>query len=86
MEITLKADDLRRADAALVGVLAGDLNRALDRLRAGVGEEGPSGETRFAQSPGKAHHRLAVEEVGNMDQATGLLPDGLDHGRIAVPN
>ena len=84
MEVALEADDLRRLDPAPVGVLAGDLDRALVGLGAGVGEEDPAAEARLGEALGEAHHRLGVEEVGDVHQAAGLLAHGLDHGGVAV--
>ena len=48
-----RADDLRRLDAAAVGVLAGELDRALVRLGPGVGEEDPAAEARLGQALGE---------------------------------
>ena len=53
MEVALEADDLRALDAAPVGVLAGDLDRALVGLGPRVGEEDPArpGSTPRAARP-----------------------------------
>ena len=84
VEVALEADDLGRGDAAPVGVLAGDLDRALVRLGARVGEEDAAAEARLREPLGEPHHRLGVEEVRGVHQAPGLLAHRLDHLGVAV--
>ena len=84
VEVALEADDLRRRDAAAVGVLAGDLDRALVGLGAGVGEEDAAAEARLREPLRQARHRLGVEEVGDVHQPRRLLLHRRDHGRVAV--
>src|SRR6476619_6326800 len=67
-------------------MLAGQLDRALVRLCPGVGEEDAAADARLAEPLRQSHHRLGVEEVRRMHQAAGLLANGLDHLRMAVPD
>src|SRR5260221_8754815 len=84
MEVALEADDLRALDAATVRVLAGGLERALVGLGPRVGEEDPPSQARLREPLPQPHHRLGVEEVGDVHQLSGLLAHSLDHGRVAV--
>jgi hypothetical protein len=84
MKVALEADDLGRGDPAPVGVLAGDLDRALVGLGARVGEEDAPAQARLREPLGEPRHRLGVEEVRDVDQPPRLLAHGGDYVRVAV--
>jgi hypothetical protein len=64
---------LEHDDPSPAVVLARELDRALDRLGAGVREEGLAAQRELRQPLGQAHRRLGVEEVAHVREPLGLL-------------
>jgi hypothetical protein len=75
---------LHHHELAAAPPLAGELQRTLDRLGAGVAQEDAPAERQGGQPLGEPHPRLGVEEVPHVHQPAGLLPHSLDHLRVAV--
>ena len=85
MEAAVEHDDLGRGDAADVGVLARELDRAFVRLGAGVGEEDLAADTCLRQGLAKPQRRPGVVEVRGASEARRLLGDRRDDPRVAMP-
>ena len=66
--------------------LARQLDRALDRLGAGVREEHLSAQRPLREPSRKTHCRLRVEEVAHLHQAPRLLAHRVHQRRVAVPD
>jgi hypothetical protein len=62
-----------------------ELDRALDRLGAAVGEERLAAERRPGEPLREPQRRLGVVEVRRVPEAPGLLAQDLDEPRVAVP-
>jgi hypothetical protein len=67
-----------------LAALAGQLERALDRLGARVAEEYATAERQVGEPLGEPHPGLRVEEVAHVHEPPGLLAHRLDHARVAV--
>ena len=80
MEAAVKRDEL-----VTPGFIAGQFERRLDRLRAGVAEVHTARDaagSRGGQLLGQVHHVFVVEiGAGHVDQTLGLLLDGPHHAR-----
>ena len=81
----MRRDDLVGAVLRVVAPAAGELDRGLDRLRAGVAEEHAVEARVLDEQLGELDHRLRVVEVRGVDQRLRLLGERLrDHGvRVA---
>ena len=71
-------------ELAAGAALARELERALDRLGAGVAQEHPAAEREVGQPLRQPHARLRVEEIPHVHQPAGLLAHRVDHRRVAV--
>ena len=84
VEATVEGDD-----PGPVGVVAGELDRAFDRLGAGVGQEDarPLVERRDGRKPLHELEVARLEEVsgGDVDEPIRLLLDGSHHRGMRVP-
>ena len=75
---------LHHHELAARAALAGELERALDRLGAGVAQEHAAAEREVGEPLGEAHAGLGVEEVAHVHQPPGLVAHRLHHARVAV--
>src|SRR5690606_35802981 len=65
-------------------VLSRHLDRALHRLRAGIGEEDDVGEAEPGQAPGKPLLALDAIEVRGMPEGPCLFLQSFDEGRMGM--
>ena len=80
VEAALERDDPRPA-----GRLAGDLERSLVRLGAGVAEERPATREALREQGGEPQHRLRPVEIRRVPEAVELLVGGRERRRREVP-
>ena len=75
---------LERDDPGAAGRLAGDLERGLVGLGAGVAEEGPATGEALREQGGELQHRLRPVEIGRVPEAVELLVGGRERRRGEV--
>jgi hypothetical protein len=71
-------------ELAAIAAPAGELDRTLDRLGAGVAQEHAPAERQVGQPLRKPDAGLGIEEVADVHEASRLFPDRLHHARVAV--
>ncbi|MNZ80623.1 hypothetical protein D3C78_992650 [compost metagenome] len=85
VEAVGRRDDLVLVRAVdVVGITAGQFERCLVGLGAGVGEEYALGKGGIHQLPGQAQGRLVGEDVGHVPDLVGLLGERLDQRRVGM--
>ena len=84
MEAAVHDDHVRRRDAAIVSVQAGDLQRRLIGLGAGVAEEHVVHAGEFRQARCQPLLRADVVEIRGMQKGPGLFLQRLCHRRVGV--
>ncbi len=84
VKAAVEGDDLRPPDPDAVGALAGELDRALAGLGAGVAQEDGAAQARLGEALGQPQGRLGIEQVRRARELARLLADRLDDPRMAV--